>query len=68
MMSDSRPVTSETTREPLPEITNLDEKYHNIGISAVAAAAKFAGPLRNEDHARQPERRTLTTDEILLLG
>jgi hypothetical protein len=67
-MSDSRLVTSEPSREPLPEMTNLDDKYRSIGISAVAAAAKFAGPLRNQDHAPQPERRTLTTDEILLLG
>lgn len=67
-MSDSRSVTTEPSREPLPEMTNLDDQYHTIGISAVAAAAKFAGPLRNEDHAPQGERRTLTTDEILLLG
>ncbi|ALK09675.1 hypothetical protein [Blastochloris viridis] len=67
-MTDSRPVTAEPSREPLPEMTNLDEKYQSIGISAVAAAARFAGPLRNNDHAPAPERRTLTTDEILLLG
>ncbi|KAA5595921.1 hypothetical protein [Blastochloris sulfoviridis] len=66
-MSESQPGVQQRP-DPLAEEPNLDEKYRRIGISAVAAAARYAGPLRNEDHAPAPDRSKLTTDQMLLLG
>ncbi|NJO54219.1 MAG: hypothetical protein HC829_04630 [Bacteroidales bacterium] len=66
-MSESQP-EGQQRPDPLAEETNLDEQYRRIGISAVAAAARYGGPLRNEDHAPAPDRSKLTTDQIMLLG
>jgi hypothetical protein len=66
-MSESQPAVQQRP-DPLLDQPNLDEKYQRIGISAVAAAARYAGPLRNDDHAPAPDRSKLTTDQIMLLG
>ena len=67
----NQPKAGTPSPEEHVEETNLDRQYHSIAIPAVAAAAKYQGSLRNEDHARAPEHpitELLTTDQILLLG
>jgi hypothetical protein len=44
----------EASRAPLREETDLDRKYHRIGISAVAAAARYASGARNPGKPRAP--------------
>lgn len=68
-MSDSWPAAPQQPLQVQPvEETNLDEHYRRIGISAVAAAARYAGPLRNPDHAPVKPALTPTMEEIMLLG
>ena len=67
----NQPQAGAPSPEQQVEETDLDRQYHSIAIPAVAAAAKYQGSLRNQDHARAPEqpiKDLLTTDQMLLLG
>ena len=69
-MSNQPQASAPSTDEHVEE-TNLDRQYHSIAIPALAAAAKYQGSLRNQDHARSPEqpiKALLTTDQMLLLS
>ena len=57
--------TVETRRtEPRREPTNLSGRYGAIGISAVAAAVRYAGATKNPAYAPAPARLDLRLAEF----
>jgi hypothetical protein len=51
-------VTAETAKNTTAgkDVTSLDQRYHQIGISAVAAAVRFQGGSKNPAYAPVPTR------------
>ncbi|HEX4408246.1 MAG TPA: hypothetical protein VH206_05685 [Xanthobacteraceae bacterium] len=45
------------------QVTSLDQRYHQIGISAVAAAVRYQGSAKNPAYAPVPTRWTDYSDD-----
>jgi hypothetical protein len=56
-------VANNTTQKGIPESAALARRYGQIGISAVAAAARYQGEARNPAYAPAPSKWVEPADE-----